>query len=147
MLPSPTVFRSRSPLSCSKSSCRFYLPGLGAIGAAYFVSELGDPKDFKNADQVVAWFGLDRVVRQSGKNPGLGHHISKAGSSYGRRALFIATTEFVCYVEKAKRKYLRLVKHQGRRHIDALTVITADVAKICSAMYRDNKPFDESRYN
>jgi len=123
------------------------LPGLGAIGAAHFVSELGDPKDFKNADQVVAWFGLDPILRQSGKNPGSGHHISEAGSSHGRKALFIATTEFVCHVEKAKRKCLRLVKHQGKHHINALTIITADVAKICFAMYGDNKPFDESGYN
>lgn len=34
--------------------------------------------------------GLDPVLKQSGMNNGLGYHISKRGSPYLRRALWLA---------------------------------------------------------
>lgn len=40
-------------------------PGLDTIGAATFISELGDPAHFSNKDQVITWFGLDVVWRIS----------------------------------------------------------------------------------
>jgi len=119
-------------------------PGLDIIGAATFISELGNPADFSNKDQVIAWFGLDVVWRISAGR-GRGWHISKAGTPYGRRWLYFTAGEFVRFFPPAKAKYLRLRK--TCLHKKALLAIAADCAEILFAMYRDNTCFNPGLYH
>ncbi|HCG77481.1 TPA: hypothetical protein DEW49_06270, partial [bacterium] len=119
-------------------------PGLDTIGAATFISELGDPADFSNKNQVIAWFGLDVVWRISAAR-GRGWHISKAGTPYGRRWLYLTAGEFVRFFPPAKAKYLRLRK--TCTHKKALSAIAADCAEILFAMYRDNTCFNPGLYH
>lgn len=118
-------------------------PGLDTIGAATFISELGDPAHFSNKDQVITWFGLDVVWRISAGR-GKGWHISKAGTPYGRRWLYLTAGEFVRFFPPAKAKYLRLRK--TCTHKKALSAIAADCAEILFAMYRDNSCFNPGLY-
>ncbi len=119
-------------------------PGLDTIGAATFISELGDPANFSNKDQVIAWFGLD-VAWKISASRGRNWHLSKAGTPYGRRWLYLAGGEFVRFFPPAKAKYLRLRK--TCTHKKALLAIAADCAEILFAMYRDNSCFNPSLYH
>jgi transposase len=121
------------------------VPGVAVVPAASFVSELGDPADFSNPEQVIAWFGLD-VVWKSSAGKGKGYHISKAGSPYARKWLYVAATEFVRHFPPARQKYLQLFK-EHHLHKKAMLPITADLAKLLFFMYRDNAPFDPARYH
>jgi len=119
-------------------------PGLNAIGAAIFISELGDPANFSNKDQVIAWFGLD-VVWKVSAGRGRGWHISKAGTPYGRRWLYLTAGEFVRFFPPARAKYLRLRK--TCTHKKSLLAIAADCTEILFAMYRDNTCFNPGLYH
>ncbi|HOJ40276.1 MAG TPA: IS110 family transposase [bacterium] len=121
------------------------VPGVHVIPAASFVSELGDPTDFSKPEQVIAWFGLD-VVWKSSAGKGRGYHISKAGSPYARKWLYVAAGEFVRHFPPARQKYLKLFK-EHHLHKKAMLPITADLAKLLFVMYRDNSPFDPARYH
>lgn len=119
------------------------LKGMGIISTASFVSELGDPKDFPTADDALAWFGFDPAVSESAGRRKQGKHISKCGTKYGRESMFLAAGSCILHNPALKAKYKRLSKTRFWK--DAKAVITADLIRICYAMYRDNAAFDPSR--
>jgi transposase len=67
------------------------IPGVGPVLAATIVAEIGDIDRFRNVDALIAYAGLDPTVFASGQFQGRRQHISKRGSPYLRRALFLAT--------------------------------------------------------
>ena len=119
------------------------LKGLGTVQTASFVSELGNPHNFKNADAAVAFFGYDPSISQSGKRTGQGKHISKCGTKYGRETMYLAAGSCMLNNPALKQKYNRLKK--SRFWKDAKSILAADLIKICYAMYRDNVPFDPNK--
>jgi transposase len=66
------------------------IPGVGPVLAATILAELGDVGRFERLEAVVAYAGLDPSVCESGQFQGRRGHISKRGSPYLRRALFLA---------------------------------------------------------
>jgi transposase len=66
------------------------IPGVGTTLAAAIISEIGDINRFDNPDKLVAFAGIDPSVKQSGEFNGSQNHISKRGSPYLRRALWLA---------------------------------------------------------
>jgi len=121
------------------------VPGVAVIPASSFISELGNPNDFSNADKVIAWFGLD-IVWKSSAGKGKGYHVSKTGTPYGRKWVYVAAGEFVRHFPPAKQKYLKIFK-EHHIHKSSLIPICADLTKILFAMYRDGTTFDPSRYH
>ncbi len=66
------------------------IPGVGPILGATIVGEIGDIKRFSDYGKLVAFAGLDPSVKQSGSFTGTKNHISKRGSRYLRRAIWLA---------------------------------------------------------
>jgi transposase len=66
------------------------IPGVGAVLAATILAEIGDVARFPDPAALVAYAGLDPSVFESGAFRGTRQHISKRGSPYLRRALFLA---------------------------------------------------------
>ena len=64
------------------------IPGIGEVTAITIISEIGDFKNFAKSKKLVAFFGLDPSVNESGKFKGSNNHISKRGTRTGRRALY-----------------------------------------------------------
>lgn len=64
------------------------IPGIGEVTAITIISEIGDFKNFAKSKKLVAFFGLDPSVSESGKFKGSNNHISKRGTRTGRRALY-----------------------------------------------------------
>jgi len=119
------------------------LKGLGTMQTASFVSELGNPKNFQNADDVVAFFGYDPSISQSGKRSGQGKHISKCGTKYGRETMYLAAGSCMLNNPVLKKKYKKLKTKRFWK--DAKSILAADLIKICYVMYRDNVPFDPNK--
>lgn len=78
------------------------IPGIATFTAITIVSEMGDIKKFKKAKQLVAFFGLDTSVKQSGKYVSTGRKISKRGTSFGRRALYTVALGSIKLNKKGK---------------------------------------------
>lgn len=120
------------------------VPGMSTKTVASFVSELGDPSRFSSADKVVAWFGCDPAIDQSGRNLGLGRKMSKSGTKYGRRTMFLATLAFIRAVPQARRKFQQLVR-AGRNRREAVCIMAADLIKMCFAMIKSQSTFDPKK--
>lgn len=68
------------------------IPGVGELTAAIILGEIGDISRFPTVKQLIAYAGLDPSVFQSGKYKATNNKISKRGSTYLRRALYLAAT-------------------------------------------------------
>jgi transposase len=66
------------------------IKGIGSVLAATILAEIGDITRFKRMQSLVAYSGIDPSVFQSGNFIGTQRHMSKRGSPYLRRALWLA---------------------------------------------------------
>jgi hypothetical protein len=65
------------------------IPGIGAVLASLILGEIGDINRFANAKQLVAYCGMDPSVRQSGNYVGTKNRVTKRGSPFLRRSLYM----------------------------------------------------------
>ena len=96
------------------------IPGVGIVLAATILSEIGDISRFSSADKLLAYAGLDPTVRQSGEFESSQNRMSKRGSPYLHRAIWLASTSavqydpmFQTYYEKEKLKGLHYMNVSG----------------------------------
>ena len=68
------------------------IPGIGDILGAMILSESGDIHRFDTPNKLVAFAGLDVRVTQSGEFTGTRQKISKRGSPYLRRTIWLAAS-------------------------------------------------------
>lgn len=68
------------------------IPGIGDTLGAIILSEIGDIHRFDAPNKLVAFAGLDVKVTQSGEFSGTRQKISKRGSPYLRRAIWLAAS-------------------------------------------------------
>ena len=66
------------------------IPGIGTTLGAVILSEIGDINRFDKPKQLIAYAGMDPSVKQSGNFVGTESHMSKRGSPYLRRAIWLA---------------------------------------------------------
>ena len=66
--------------------------GVGTTLAASFLAEIGDITRFESPDKLAAFAGIDPSVKQSGEFNGTRNKMSKRGSPYLRRAIWLAST-------------------------------------------------------
>ena len=66
------------------------IPGISNTLAAIILSEIGDINRFSSPTKLVAFAGIDPSINQSGEFTGSENLISKRGSPFLRRALFLA---------------------------------------------------------
>lgn len=64
------------------------IPGVGYTLGAMIISEISDIKRFSNPSKLLAFAGLDPVVKQSGNFQASSMKISKRGSTYLRYAIY-----------------------------------------------------------
>ena len=73
------------------------IPGIGTTLGATILSEIGDINRFDKPKQLIAYAGMDPSVKQSGNFVGTQSHMSKRGSPYLRRALWLAAVVAVSH--------------------------------------------------
>jgi transposase len=114
--------------------------GLRAPLIATIHAESDPISDFKHYWQYVAYTGLDPATYDSGKMHGTRVHISKRGSPYLRRALYMAAFAVYRHHNVFHRLYLKIRKAK-RHHVHALVVIAHKLARIIWRLLTDNRPF------
>ncbi len=116
------------------------IPGIGSILGAVILSEIGDISRFKFADKLAAFAGIDPTVNQSGDFVGTRNHMSKRGSPYLRRALWMASTVAVMR-DPMFRAYYEKKSAEGMRYMKIIGHVTKKMASVIFAVLRDNKPY------
>lgn len=116
------------------------IPGIGSVTAAIILSEIGDVTRFKNASSLVAYAGIDPTVKQSGQFLANNNKMSKRGSPYLRRALFLAASTCTLH-ESPLNDYYNKKRSQGKHHLTAVGAVAHKLTHIVFAIMRDNKDY------
>ncbi len=66
------------------------IPGFGPSTGAIILGEIGDIRRFDNPKKLVAFAGIDPTMMQSGNFTGTNNRLSKKGSPYLRRAVWMS---------------------------------------------------------
>ena len=117
----------------------------GPLVIATFLSELGLPAWFRSVDSVVAWFGLDPAVSISANKPTGTTHLTKRGTKYGRRMMWLVGRNWSRFVSQGRQLFLRELQQRRRPYDAAVCVVAAKLVRIAFAMARDGSHFDPSK--
>lgn len=124
------------------------IPGIGPLSAAIILSELRDPSAFSNPRKIVAFCGIDPSVNESGKFKGTRLKISKRGSKYLRRALYMVALASIKKNSKGQYPistladyYFEKIKTKPKK--TGLIAVMHKIINYIYAVLRDRKPFVE----
>lgn len=121
------------------------IPGMGIIGAATILAEIGDISRFKNSSSLIAFAGIDPTVRQSGEFNSTHNHMSKRGSPYLRHAIFLAATT-CSFHNSPLNAYYKKKRDQGKHHLTATGAVARKLTTVIYAVLRDSKPYEPKKF-
>ena len=121
------------------------IPGIGIIGVATILAEIGDISRFKNSSSLIAFAGIDPTVRQSGEFNSTHNHMSKRGSPYLRHAIFLAATT-CSFHNSPLNAYYKKKRDQGKHHLTATGAVARKLTTIIYAVLRDSKPYEPKKF-
>lgn len=116
------------------------ITGIGYVLGAAIFSEIGDISRFEKASQLVAYAGLDVAVKQSGEFVGTQTKISKRGSPYLRRAIWLAAI-VAAFKDPALSNYYQTLRNRGKANGTAVGAVARKLTNIIFAVLRDNKAY------
>jgi transposase len=116
------------------------IPGIGENLAAIFVSEIGNIERFRNIKALTAFAGLDPRIRQSGVTLARNTRLTKRGSPYLRRALFIAASIAQRYDEFFKAYYAKK-RLEGKRYTEATIANARHILQRIYAVWKRGTPY------
>lgn len=120
------------------------IPGVSTTTGAQIVAEIGDVRRFRNAASIVKYAGLNSGVDESGKYSAEGVPITKHGSPYLRRSLWLAANRARQYDPKLKEYYDKL-RRKGKPHRVAVTAVARKLCHVVYAVMRDGEPYNPAK--
>lgn len=141
-------YLSDRPDSCLSRQVKLLqtIPGAGFLTAVTLVCEIGDFSAFRRPKQLYSYFGLDPAVSQSGNSAGADMEISKRGSPYARRSLYVLALQSISLRinGEPKNPVIRAFYQEKCKFKAKMTALGAVMHKLCNivfAVLRDEKPF------
>ena len=116
------------------------ITGIGSVLGASIVSEIGNISRFERANQLVAYAGLDTRIKQSGDFSATNTKLSKRGSPYLRRSIWLAAT-VAAFKDPALSIYYQGLRARGKAHGTAIGAVARKLTNIIFAVLRDQKPY------
>lgn len=120
------------------------IPGVSTTTGAQIAAEIGDVRRFKNAASIVKYAGLNSGVDESGKFSAEGVPITKHGSPYLRRSLWLAANRARQHDPKLREYYDKL-RRKGKPHRVAVTAVARKLCHVVYAVMRDGRPYDPAK--
>ena len=119
------------------------IPGISYILGAMIISEISDIKRFSNPSKLLAFAGLDPVIKQSGNFQADQMKISKRGSTYLRYAIYRAAF-LIIYNNETFNKFYLDKRAQGKTHRVALGHVCNKLVRVIFKILTDNTSFNLS---
>jgi transposase len=107
------------------------IPGIGEVLGATIISEIGDINTFEAPNKLVAFAGIDASVHSSGTFVGTQNHMSKRGSPYLRRAIWLAAS-VAAFHDPILSAYYQQLRARGKHHLVAINGVAR---KLCNIIY------------
>ena len=117
------------------------IPGIGDTLGAIIISEIGDIHRFDAPGKLVAFAGLDVKVNQSGEFMGTKNKISKRGSPYLRRAIWLAAGR-AAFCDPILSEYYQSLRARGKHHLTAVGAVARKLCNIIFAILRENRSYE-----
>lgn len=115
--------------------------GLGHLEISVFLSVTNNLNNFDSPSKVLAYAGLDPVVRQSGKWRASKSRMSKRGNSLLRYTLIWASYN-VCKNNKTFMNYYLKKKSEGKSHYAALGHCAGKLVRVMFKLIKSNESFN-----
>lgn len=106
------------------------LPGIGPIGAARILADVGDISRFADRNRFASWTGTAPLDASSGEQ--VRHRLSRAGNRKMNHMLHMAATTQI-RLDTEGRAYYRRKRAAGKSHLEALRCLKR---RISDAVYR-----------
>lgn len=113
---------------------------IGDVLGAIIVSEIGDINRFERPNQLVAFAGLDVTVKQSGEFSGSKNKISKRGSPYLRRAIWLSAQR-AAFCDPILTEYYQSLRARGKHHLTAVGGVARKLCNIIFVILKENRPY------
>lgn len=117
------------------------IPGIGDTLGAIILSEIGDIHRFDAPNKLVAFAGLDVRVTQSGEFIGTRQKISKRGSPYLRRAIWLAASR-AAFCDPILSDYYQSLRARGKHHLTAVGAVSRKLCNIIFVILSENRPYE-----
>ena len=117
------------------------IPGLNHVEIATILSVTNNLNSFDSPSKVLAYAGLDPVVRQSGKWRARTTRMSKRGNSLLRYALIWASFN-VCKNNKTFMDYYIKKTSEGKSHYNALGHCAGKLVRVIFKLIKSNESFN-----
>ena len=124
------------------------IPGIGFITAVTILSEIGDINGFVKPKHLVAFFGIDPSVNQSGKFNSDKNKMSKRGTRFGRRALYAVALASVRKTRNGNPINSILLEYYqgnlaGKKKKVALVAVMHKIINYIFAVLRNQKVYEQ----
>ena len=116
------------------------IPGIGPFVAASILGEVQDIRRFPKAKHLIAYAGLDTKIRQSGDALHNTGRLTKRGSSYLRRSLFIGASVARQHDVQFKALYDKK-RSEGRTYKEANVVVARKLLQVVRSVWLSGKDY------
>lgn len=113
------------------------IPGIGPVLGASILSEIGDISRFANPKKLCAYAGIDPSVKKSGQFLGNENHMSKRGSGYLRRCLWMASFVSVNHCREITIVYKSQVS-KGKTHFQSMGFVCHKLLNIIYTVLKND---------
>ncbi|HEY8804162.1 MAG TPA: transposase [Clostridium sp.] len=122
------------------------IPGIGYNTAITILAEIGGIDKFITPKQLVAFFGVDPAVNESGKFKGDKVKMSKRGTRFGRRALYAVALASIRVKRNGEATNTVLLKYykenlNGKKTKVALVTVMHKLIKYIFAVLRNQQEY------
>ena len=118
------------------------IPGVGEHTAPIFLAAVGDPLRFSSQAAFANWEGVVPGARQSSNMEIKGLHMTKAGPSVMRMALFQAGDMARRYDPQLAAVYHREMVHHGKNHRQAMGAVMSHLGARVLSVLKEDKPYE-----
>ena len=118
----------------------YTIPGISVTLGAAIMGEIGDVNHFGTPQQLQAFAGMAPSITQSGNFQGTQGKISKRGSHYLRRAVYLAANAARRHDPVFKDHYERMIA-RGKHNKQALAAVATKLLRVIHAAMTSQKPY------
>jgi transposase len=117
------------------------IPGISTVLAAAVLGEISDIQRFPSVTPLIAFAGFDSTVHQSGHFLATQFRLSKHGSPYLRRAIWLAAMTARLHNPDLAVLYQRK-REQGKHHNVAMSAVCHRLLACIYAVLKEQRPFE-----
>ena len=121
------------------------IPGVGPATAASLIGEIQDMSRFRTSKQLIAYAGLDPRIRQSGHTLNRTGKLTKRGSAYLRRSLFLSANIARQHDPGFKALYDKK-RSEGKTYTASTCIVARKLLTVIRAVWLSDTDYDSKHW-